>query len=181
MLAMWWLGVALAAEPDPVAAADLPARAEALRKAGVKPEEVKEALRAVREAGLPASEARDVLDESADAVEENGSVDNFGAFVREQVRAGKRGQELAEAIHAEHRERGMGKGHGKGPPEGRGPDGEKGPPDEKGRKGPGGVERPADGKERARDGGGGQPPEGRGPGSGGQGRNKGGKGKGGRE
>jgi hypothetical protein len=143
MLWTLMLTAVLAADPDPVAASELPAKAQALREAGVKPAEVKAALAAVREADLPADEAGDVLDESTDAVRKNGNVDNFGQFVKSKVEEGLRGKELAEAIHAEHAERGMGKGRGKGPPDGKGPDGEKGPPEGRG---PDGEKGPPDGK-----------------------------------
>ena len=140
-------------------AIELPARAEKLRKAGHDPAQVREALQAARDAKLPADEAEDLLENEEKASKEHGPVDNFGAFVRERLKEGKRGKELAQAIREEHERQGKGKG--------------KGPDGEKGRKGPHGDE---DGKGHGGDKGdkgqGGDKGKGKGKGKGGKGKNK---------
>lgn len=103
----------------------LPRAAEILREQGVPEEEVREVVTGAREQGVPPAEATDVLEETAQAVEENGPVENFGAFVQARLQDGLRGRELAQAIRAEHAARGIGRGARldgrRGPPEGRGP------------------------------------------------------------
>jgi len=110
-------------------AIDLPAKAQALRDAGVKPAQLEAALDAADDEGLGADEAEELLEASEKAVKDNGPDDNFGAFVKAKLDEGLRGRELAQAIKEEHARQGKGKGHdkGKGPPEG------KGPPDDKGK------------------------------------------------
>ncbi|MCB9687985.1 MAG: hypothetical protein H6735_23295 [Alphaproteobacteria bacterium] len=167
-------GAALAA-PGPRGlgrAIDLPARAQAVRDAGVPAEEVRTALHAAKGKGLGADEAADLL-EAEEEEARDGKIDNFGSFVQEKLDEGLRGRELADAIHEEHARQGKGK-HGKGkkakgpddehgPPDGKGPDGEHGPPEGKGPDGEHG------------------PPEGKGPdgehGGGKEGKGKSGKGK----
>jgi hypothetical protein len=129
-----------AADADTVRALlDLPARAQSLRDKGVAPGEVADTLKAAHEAKLRGRELADVLGVADQAAGEHGAVEGMGAFVRQALAEGKRGQELAAAIHAGHAERGRGAG---GPPEGRGP-GAGGPAAGKGAgpgagKGPGG-------------------------------------------
>jgi hypothetical protein len=62
----------------------------------------------LRESGVPDEEVQSVIE--AASVREHGPVDNFGAFVQDQLAAGLRGRDLAAAIHAEHARRGIGKG-----------------------------------------------------------------------
>lgn len=88
----------------------LPAVSEQLRRSGIAPEEVKAAVNGAKEKGVSAGAITEVLRETARSVEENGPIDNFGAFVQSQLDAGLRGRELAAAIHAEHARRGIGKG-----------------------------------------------------------------------
>lgn len=88
----------------------LPRTSEELREEGVPEEEVEAAIWSARQQGVPAAETQEVLEESRDAVRDNGPIDNFGAFVQTQLDAGLRGRDLAAAIHAEHARRGIGKG-----------------------------------------------------------------------
>jgi len=95
-------------------ATDLPLRAHQLREDGVPNAEVEEAVTAAEDAGLPAAETAEVLAAEVEAEQKHGRIDNFGSFVKSQLKEGKRGKELAAAIHAEHQKRGMGKSNGKG-------------------------------------------------------------------
>lgn len=88
----------------------LPAVSETLRQSGIPPVEVKAAVDGAKAKGVPAGAISEVLRQTARTVEENGPIDNFGAFVQEQLAAGLRGRDLAAAIHAEHARRGIGKG-----------------------------------------------------------------------
>lgn len=110
---------------------DLPVVTHKLREGGVPDAEVKAALDATKGKGLTATETTDALDAAEEAVEEHGPIDNFGAFVQAQLEAGKRGQELAAAIKAEHEARGKGKPDhaGKDGEHGKPADGEHGKPD----------------------------------------------------
>lgn len=102
----------------------LPNVAEILRQRGVPVEQIEAAMEGARERTVPAGEMTNVMEETAESVEENGPIENFGAYVQEQLAAGLRGRELAQAIRAEHARRGIGKGRKlesrRGPPEGRG-------------------------------------------------------------
>jgi hypothetical protein len=116
-------------------AIELPARADGLRNAGVKEDQVRQALGAARDKQLGADEAEQVLESAEKAAKEDGPVDNFGDFVQSKLDEGLRGRELAQAIREEHAKNGKGKkgnrgedGHEGG--RGHGPDG-----DEKGGKG----------------------------------------------
>lgn len=110
----------------------LPRAAEILREQGVPEEEVRDVVVGAREQGVPPAEATEVLEETSRAVEENGPVENFGAFVQARLAEGLRGRDLAAAIRAEHAARGIGRGarldSRRGPPEGRGRDGARGRP-----------------------------------------------------
>lgn len=88
----------------------LPRVSEILREKGIPAEEVEEAVISARRRGLPPDETAVILEEAATSVDENGPIDNFGAFVQEQLDNGLRGRDLAAAIHAEHARRGIGKG-----------------------------------------------------------------------
>lgn len=82
-----------------------------VRESGTPEDAVREILRDARVLRIPPGETEQVLTESAEAMEEHGPIDNFGSFVQSKLREGLRGRALAEAIHAEHRARGKGKGH----------------------------------------------------------------------
>ena len=158
----------------------LPRVAEVLRDQGVPVEEVREAVAGARTQGIPAAETTGVLETTVGAVEAQGPIENFGAFVQARLAEGLRGRALADAIRAEHAARGIGQGRrleqrggpegGRGgPPDGRGgpPDGRGGRPDERG--GPddarGGSQEGRGGPPEARGGAPGErggPPEGRG-------------------
>jgi hypothetical protein len=105
-------------------ALELPNVAEILRERGVPVEEIEAAIEGARERAIPAGEMTEVMEATAESVEEDGPIENFGAFVQEQLAAGLRGRDLAAAIRAEHARRGIGKGRmlesRRGPPEGRG-------------------------------------------------------------
>ncbi len=143
-------------------AINLPQIAQEARDAGVADSTLTTVLDEMRDREVPAGEAEDILEQEVEAVRAGGPVDNFGAFVQSQLAAGLRGRDLAQAIRAEHRARGIGipegrpermrgpgmRGNGNemrgGPPEGRGrPDGagraNEGRPGQNGRRGPGGT------------------------------------------
>lgn len=125
----------------------VPLAAQRARKAGVPEADLKDALDGMKGAGHSAAEAEEVVD----AAGKDGPADNFGAFVQEQLAAGKRGKELAAAIHeakgkggkpedkaAEKSEKAAeksGKGSGKGKDKGK-------EPGSKDKGGKGGAERP---------------------------------------
>ena len=116
-LAVAALGASLAAavpEPDLVKATELPVLAHQLRADGVADKDLGQAMQAAKKHGLPAAETSAILQAEAEGGKANGRIDNFGSFVQSQLAEGKRGRELAEAIHAEHAARGKGKGKGKG-------------------------------------------------------------------
>lgn len=118
------IGLALAWAPSSVAAQEevptdsagilqaiqLPDLAEILRERGVPTEEIAAAMEGARRRGVPPGEMTGVLEETAETVEQTGPIENFGAFVEQQLAAGLRGRELAEAIRAEHGRRGIGPG-----------------------------------------------------------------------
>jgi hypothetical protein len=101
-MAQDWLDRVLAAAQLPVAAAEA-------REEGVPNITLGNILDIIRRRGLPAEDARYVLEEEVRAVREGGPKENFGAFVQTQLDAGLRGRALADAIHEEHRRRGMGR------------------------------------------------------------------------
>jgi len=101
-MAQDWLDRVLAAAQLPVAAAEA-------RREGVANGTLSDILDMIRRRGLPAEDARYVLEEEVRVVREGGPRENFGAFVQTQLDAGLRGRALADAIHEEHRRRGMGK------------------------------------------------------------------------
>ena len=98
-----WVNQLLVAAQLPVVTADV-------RRDGVASDEVRKVLDAMGRAGVPAHDAKAMLDTARAARRDHGPVDNFGAFVQSQLAAGKRGRELAAAIRAEHVR--QGKGHG---------------------------------------------------------------------
>jgi hypothetical protein len=97
-----------------LAAANLPVAAADAREAGVSEGQLSDIFGTFRKNRLPADDAWRVLDGEVRVVKEGGSKENFGAFVQTQLDAGLRGRELAEAIHAEHARRGMGRPDDKG-------------------------------------------------------------------
>lgn len=99
----------------------LPDAAEILRERGVPVDEIEAAIEGAREERVPPEDMTGVFTETAETVEENGPIANFGAFVQERLRAGLRGRDLAAAIRAEHARRGIGPGNrleSRGRPEG---------------------------------------------------------------
>lgn len=98
-----------------LASAQLPVAAAEARTEGVSNIQLSDILEMIRRRGLPAEDARYVLEEEVRVVREGGPKENFGAFVQTQLDAGLRGRALADAIHEEHRRRGMGKPGDRGP------------------------------------------------------------------
>ncbi len=88
----------------------LPRVTQEARDVGVAEEDIRVVLEESRRRRVPAERTQEVFEETTRAAKENGPVDNFGAFVQARLDEGLRGRELAEAIHAEHRVRGKGKG-----------------------------------------------------------------------
>lgn len=107
-----WSTPSFAQVPDWVnqvlAAAQLPVVTSEARREGIAAAEIRKVLDAMRNAGVPAYEATTLIETERQAHREHGPTDNFGAFVQAQLAAGKRGQELADAIRAEHARLGKG-------------------------------------------------------------------------
>jgi hypothetical protein len=89
---------------------NLPTLAHELRVKGAAEGEVTATVSAFRVKEVAAFETAEVLLATVKAVDDKGPIENFGAFVKEQLADGKRGKDLADAIHAEHEKRGIGKG-----------------------------------------------------------------------
>ena len=110
-----WSTPSLAQVPDWVnqilAAAQLPVVTSSARLEGIRSDEIRTVLDAMRNAGIPAYEATAFIDSTRAVRREHGPVGNFGAFVQSQLAAGKRGPALAAAIREEHAREG--KGHPK--------------------------------------------------------------------
>ncbi len=85
---------------DILAVIDLPLAAADAREAGVEETELKAALDTTREAGLPASEATEVVAVEAEQTRTRGAKKGFGQWVRLQIAAGLRGKKLADKIKA---------------------------------------------------------------------------------
>jgi len=101
------------------AASRIPTRTAEAREAGVPDSSVRSVLDVFRRRNTDPVEAEAILTTERDAAREHGPTDNFGAFVQTQLESGKRGQELAAAIRAEHQAHGKGRGgHEGGRPEG---------------------------------------------------------------
>jgi hypothetical protein len=98
---------------DILASLELPAAAQSLRDKGVDKGQVREAMQAAKSKKLKAKEAKGLMKDAGDSVDEHGPIDNFGAFVKSKLDSGLRGRDLAAAIRAEHAARGKGKGHAK--------------------------------------------------------------------
>ena len=141
-----------------LAAIELPEKAKGLRDSGMGDGEVADALSAVEEAGLPAEDAAELIDAAASSEDGDAWQGNFGSFVKSQVQDGKRGKELAAAIHAEKAARkadkeaqkaaGTWKGNGNKAEKGNGNKAEKGNSDEARVKG---KDKAEDGKARGAD------------------------------
>lgn len=150
MLQIWTFVLCMgsAQAEDTVDVGRLPVVAHELRQAGVPDADVKTALDSAQ-GKVSLEEATEALEAAEEAVEANGPIDNFGAFVQAQLESGKRGKDLADAIKAEHEARGKGKPeHAGGPKDDKGkPDGvgkpeDKGAPADKGK--PDGAGKPSD-------------------------------------
>jgi hypothetical protein len=101
-MAQTWLDRVLEAAQLPLAAAEA-------RDEGISNLSIREYLERVRRNRVPADDAYRILDEEVRVVRDGGPRENFGAFVQTQLDAGLRGRALADAIHEEHRRRGMGR------------------------------------------------------------------------
>jgi hypothetical protein len=88
----------------------LPALATEARRAGVADTQVRGMLDALKRRGVPAADAAAVVEEEVAAVRAGAPKENFGAFVQGRLAAGLRGRALADAIRAEHEQRGRGMG-----------------------------------------------------------------------
>lgn len=124
VLLVGWSTPLLAQLPDWVnqilSAAQLPVVTAQARRDGVTNDEIRAVLEAMRRERVPAYEATTLFDSEREARREYGPVDNFGAFVQSQLAAGKRGQDLAAAIRAEHARQGKGNAARGAPGQGRG-------------------------------------------------------------
>jgi hypothetical protein len=102
---------------DPVVVAlGLPQAAQAARQSGLSEDEVRATLRAVREAGVGAAEATELLRRTSKLAREHGPVEGFADLVKSELASGKRGRDLAMALKAAHAARGRGP-RGGPPPE----------------------------------------------------------------
>jgi hypothetical protein len=88
----------------------LPQTVEEGRQAGVPAGSIWGVLDSLRRRGVPAADAGQIIQEEVEAVKAGAPADNFGASVNALLARGLRGRELAEAIHAEHARRGIGRG-----------------------------------------------------------------------
>lgn len=104
------MGQAASGSVGMLEAIQLPAMAQTLRGEGIPAVEVRAAVVGARNSGVAAGEIAVIFRATAATVNEHGPIDNFGAFVQQQLRAGLRGRDLADAIRAEHARRGIGKG-----------------------------------------------------------------------
>jgi hypothetical protein len=95
---------------DILAAIQLPSAAQTLRDRGIPAVEVSVAVAGARNNDMDAGQLTVIFRQTAATMAEHGPIENFGAFVQRQLRAGLRGRELAEAIRAEHARRGIGRG-----------------------------------------------------------------------
>lgn len=91
---------------DPRYTARIPLRTTQLKAAGVHDSTITRLLDIFRTNELSPRQVDRVLVTERDNARVHGPTDNFGAFVQAQLAAGKRGQALAAAIHAEHRAHG---------------------------------------------------------------------------
>ncbi|MEZ4322622.1 MAG: hypothetical protein R3F61_34465 [Myxococcota bacterium] len=108
-----------------LAASELPMKAKEARDSGLDADQVVSAIDAAKGASLSAADTAEMLGATGPLVKEHGAVENFGDFVKGKLEEGLRGQDLANAIKAEHENKG--KGGGKPAPK----DGEAPKPDTK--------------------------------------------------
>ena len=111
-LSIGWSAPARAQQSDWVnqilSAALLPVVTTQARSAGLSDADIRAALDAMSRAGLSAQDAVVVFDNERTLRKEHGPLNNFGSYVQDQLKAGKRGPELAAAIRAEHARQGKG-------------------------------------------------------------------------
>lgn len=88
------------------ATARVPLRTTQLKAAGVHDTTISRLFDLFRSHDLTPVQVDRILVTERDNARVHGPTDNFGAFVQAQLAAGKRGQALAAAIHAEHRAHG---------------------------------------------------------------------------
>ena len=79
----------------------LPKAADEARKSGMPDAEVQEVVDLVKAGEGDASAANEALGHCARVAKEGGDTENFGKFVRQQVKEGKRGAELTAVIQPE--------------------------------------------------------------------------------
>lgn len=91
----------------------LPRTTTEARQKGVPDSTIAGIIEVLRRDKVPAADAQQVVEDELEATDKGQPVDNFGAFVQSRHRAGLRGRELADAIHAEHAKRGIGQGKDK--------------------------------------------------------------------
>lgn len=103
---------------------NLPRTVDEGRRAGVSSGSIWGVVDSLRRRGVPAQDVQEIIQTEVDHVKAGAPPGNFGAFVQSQLARGLRGRALAQAIHAEHARRGMGKGHNQG--RGQGAAGERG-------------------------------------------------------
>ena len=89
----------------------LPLIAEEVRSLGVPAADVRMVLQAGRILGLTSAEMYELLHEESRALRERGPIDHFALFLAGKLQQGLRGEELADALHAEHAKRGQGPGN----------------------------------------------------------------------
>ena len=94
-----------------VLAIQLPTLTHEARTAGLAEADVTAAVQACRvHKEVGAAETAEVFKITLQDVQKNGPVEDFGAFVNTKLNEGLRGKALANAIHKEHKTRGVGKG-----------------------------------------------------------------------
>ncbi len=91
---------------DPRYTARIPLRTTQLKAVGVADSTISRLFDIFRVNDLTPRQVDRVLVTERDDARVHGPTDNFGTFVQSQLAAGKRGQALAAAIHAEHRRHG---------------------------------------------------------------------------
>lgn len=111
-LSIGWSAPARAQQSDWVnqilSAALLPVVTTQARRDGLSDADIRAAIDAMARAGLSAQDAAVVFDNERSYRKEHGPVSNFGSFVQDQLKDGRRGPELAAAIRAEHVRQGKG-------------------------------------------------------------------------
>lgn len=90
-------------------ATHLPTVAREARILGVPEHDLQTLFATAREQRMPAASLVELFNEENAAIRKHGPIDNFGAFVQQQLASGLRGRDLAAAIRAEHAARGIGK------------------------------------------------------------------------